>query len=139
MSTPGASTTAPRVHAVQPQPHHDGSDDMPSLRFVPVERGPQRLAGAFVVDHDDVMWKPAVDLERVILAGLGLGAAVAAVGLAVRGRGGAGPVRTVTMGPGGWVSFRGSDAPRVVGLRRRNDPSSHRPWWAVLLRARPLG
>jgi hypothetical protein len=138
MSIPRASTTSPPVHAVQPQ-SHDRSDDAPLPRFLPVERGPQRLAGGFVVGHDDVTWKPAVDLERVILTGLGLGAAVAALGLAVRGRGATGPVRTVTMGPGGWVSFRGTDAPRVVGLRGKGRPSAHRPWWAVLLRARPLG
>ena len=46
MSTPGVSTAAPRVHAVHPQSHDDGSDDVPSPRFLPVERGPQRLAGA---------------------------------------------------------------------------------------------
>jgi hypothetical protein len=132
-------TDARQVPAVLPTTRDYGSDGGSSPRFVPVERGPHRLAGGFVVSHDGVTWRPAVDVERVLLTGLRLGAAVAAVGLAVRGRGGAGPVRTVTMGPGGWISFRGTDAPRVVGLRRRNHPSSHRPWWAVLLRARPLG
>ena len=37
--------------------------------------------------------------------------------------------RTITMGPGGWVSFKGLPPPRV-GPRR--------PWWAVLLRAQRL-
>jgi len=40
-------------------------------------------------------------------------------------------VQRITMGPGGWVSFKGTAAaPRLRG--------PHRPWWAVLLRARPL-
>jgi hypothetical protein len=35
-------------------------------------------------------------------------------------------VRTISMGPGGWVSFKGAQPP-PLGPRR--------PWWAVLLRA----
>ena len=66
-----------------------------------------------------------------VYAGIAVGAlAVAgatAVGLRWAGRPAA--PRTMTMGPGGWVSFKGLPAPRV-GPRR--------PWWAVLLRARPL-
>lgn len=38
-------------------------------------------------------------------------------------------VRTISMGPGGWVSFKGAKPP-PLGPRR--------PWWAVLLRAQPL-
>ena len=138
MSSTLGGPDARQVPAVLPTTRNYGSAGVSSPRFVPVERGPHRLSGGFIVGHDDITWRPAVDLERVLLTGLALGAAVAAVGLAVRGREGAGPVRTVTMGPGGWVSFRGTDAPSVVGVRRRNYPSSHRPWWAVLLRARPL-
>ena len=40
-------------------------------------------------------------------------------------------IGSVSMGPGGWVSFKGGEKPRPRGPRR--------PWWAVLLRARPLG
>jgi hypothetical protein len=40
-------------------------------------------------------------------------------------------VRTITMGPGGWVSFKGA-AGTVPS------PSGRRPWWALVLRAQPL-
>ena len=39
------------------------------------------------------------------------------------------------MGPGGWVSLRGSQV-RTWGLRLR--PAGRRPWWAHLLGAQPL-
>ena len=66
--------------------------------------------------------------QAQVWGGLAVGAlAVAgatAVGLRWAGRPAA--PRTITMGPGGWVSFKGLPRPRV-GPRR--------PWWAVLLRA----
>jgi hypothetical protein len=64
-----------------------------------------------------------------VYAGIAVGAlAVAgatAVGLRWAGRPPA--PRTITMGPGGWISFKGFKPPPVTGRR---------PWWAVLLRAR---
>jgi hypothetical protein len=80
-------STSPQVHVVSPLPHGHGSDDVASS-LVPVERGPHRLAGGFVVSGDHVAWKPAIDVERVLLVGLGWGAAVAIVGLVARARGG---------------------------------------------------
>ena len=59
------------------------------------------------------------------LARLGIVAA-AAVGVAAAVRRPSARVDRLSMGPGGWVSFRGFPAPK--GERRR-------PWWAVLLRA----
>ena len=71
---------------------------------------------------------PTCAADGPVYAGIAVGAlAVAgatAVGLRWAGRPAA--PRTITMGPGGWVSFKGLTPPPI---RQR------RPWWAVLLRA----
>jgi hypothetical protein len=99
---------------------------------VPILRGTggnARTIGVVLADRDGYRWQRTPDVERMVAVVTVTGGAVAAVGLLAaasrRPR-----VQRITMGPGGWVSFRGAAAPRVHGPRR--------PWWAVLLRARRL-
>ena len=63
-----------------------------------------------------------------VYAGIAVGALAVAGATAVGLRWASRPAapKTITMGPGGWVSFKGLTPPPI---RRR------RPWWAVLLRA----
>jgi hypothetical protein len=63
-----------------------------------------------------------------VYAGLAVGALAVAGATAVGLRWASRPAapRTITMGPGGWVSFKGLPPPRT---------GPPRPWWAVLLRA----
>jgi hypothetical protein len=89
---------------------------------LPVKRG-GRTIGALVADGDQVRWQPTVDIEGLARLAL-IGAAV--VGLAAATRRPSARVDRLSMGPGGWVSFRGFPAPK--GEERR-------PWWAALLRA----
>ena len=104
-------------------------DDGRSLRtvlppaVVPVQRGRGRTIGVLVADGEGTRWQRTVDVEG--LARLGIVAA-AAVGLATAVRRPSARVDRLSMGPGGWVSFRGFPVPKAE--RRR-------PWWAVLLRA----
>jgi hypothetical protein len=89
-----------------------------------------RPVGAYVVDAGSVRFVPVVDLNRLVLGGLGCAAATA-VALAVAvGRRRVG-IGSVTMGPGGWISLKNATA---AGLR----PARARPWWARLLRAHRL-
>jgi hypothetical protein len=69
--------------------------------------------------------------RAVAYCALGLGAFAVAGATAVGLRWAARPaaVRSISMGPGGWVSFKGVKQPH---------PAGPRPWWAVLLRARPV-
>ena len=101
---------------------------------VPITRGSggcTRTIGVVLLDATGTRWQRTTDLERlatVATATVGLVAAAGCVAAAVRR-----PIARVdrlTMGPGGWVSFKGGQKPRPRGPRR--------PWWAVLLRARPL-
>jgi hypothetical protein len=97
---------------------------------VPVRRD-GRIVGAYVLSGDTVRYRPVVDMQDVVSATAAV-AAIAAVGAtvaAVRRR--VPTVGAVRMGPGGWVSFKGTSAP---ALR----PSGRRPWWARALRARRL-
>ncbi len=83
--------------------------------------------------------RPADGLEQApqcgplgpVYAGIAVGALAVAGATAVGLRWASRPAapRTITMGPGGWVSFKGLGPP-PVGARR--------PWWAVLLRAQRL-
>jgi hypothetical protein len=113
-------------------------DDAPSIReasaagtassVVPVTCG-ERTIGVVLVDGDGCRWQRTTDLDHVLTVATVTGGAVATAGLiaAALGR----PrVQRITMGPGGWVSFRGAGTPRLRGVRR--------PWWAHLLRARPV-
>ena len=97
-------------------------------RVVPVFSG-DRPVGVYVVDPDGVEWFPVTQRQRLVAVPLASGLLGALVGglLASRRQ----PVRSISMGPGGWVSFRGTGrAPRLVG--------GQRPWWAHLLRAHRL-
>ncbi len=101
----------------------------PPAALVPVIRD-GRPVGVFVSSFGSVRYRPLPDPDRLLVAT----AAVLAVGLvttgvAVLGRRRPPAVGTLTMGPGGWVSFRGVRTPA---------PRAHRPWWARLLGARRL-
>jgi hypothetical protein len=110
-------------------------------------RGGTRPVGAYVVADDTARWRPAVDLTRLLLAAELLAGGVM-VAHRLRRRAGS-PAARISMGPGGWVSMRGGDAEisngraragglRAVGLPARWSRPAGRPWWAGLLRARPL-
>jgi hypothetical protein len=105
------------------------------VEVVPVAGGDGSQRGVVVVDGDGVRWVPFNEVaapERLALAGMALAGLLAAL-FARRGRGPA--VREITMGPGGWVSFKGAAEPRFFGTRLAK---GRRPWWAHVLRARRL-
>jgi hypothetical protein len=96
---------------------------------IPVTRN-GRTIGVVLEDGAGYRWQPTRDVDQLVTVGTVTVGAVAAAGLVAaafrRPR-----VQRITMGPGGWVSFKGgASAPRIRGPRR--------PWWAVLLHARPL-
>jgi hypothetical protein len=88
--------------------------------------------GLFTVDGDDVRWHPVVEpraqLTRTAAAAGAVAGAATVAALVFRR---AHPVRQITMGPGGWVSFKNCTGSTRVRARR----DGHRPWWAHLLRA----
>jgi hypothetical protein len=97
---------------------------------VPVQQG-ERPVGAYLVRDEAACFRPVVDVTRLGLAALATVAVctvAASAAVALRRRPAIG---TVTMGPGGWVSFKRTGAPPL----RAGSP---RPWWAHLLRARRL-
>jgi len=96
------------------------------MRSAPVELQPVEEAAAL-----GSAWRRVTDRDLVVAAAAGA-AAGGLVAAAVTARR-ASAVRSISMGPGGWVSFRGSVAPRRI--RTTNAP---RPWWAHLLGAREL-
>ncbi|HEY6746400.1 MAG TPA: hypothetical protein VI357_11865 [Mycobacteriales bacterium] len=95
---------------------------------VPVTHG-DRTIGVVLTDGAGSRWQRTPDLDRAFTIATVTGGAVAAVGL-IAAAVGRPRVQRITMGPGGWVSFRGAGSPRVRGARR--------PWWAHLLCAHPL-
>ena len=101
---------------------------MGSPSVVPVVRH-GRTIGVVLVDDKGARWQPTSDVDRIVTVATVTAGAVATAGLIAaachRPR-----VQRITMGPGGWVSFKGGAAPRPRGPRR--------PWWAVLLSARRL-
>ena len=97
--------------------------------LVPVYRD-GRLTGAFVRSNGSVRYLPTVDPGRVASVATAI-AALAVAGAAFAAARRAPAVGSVTMGPGGWVSFKGVAAPRLR-------PADNRPWWARMLRARRL-
>jgi len=102
---------------------------------VPVIRGSgdrARTIGVVLVDPGESRWQRTIDIERLVTVATVTAGLVAAVGsIAAALRRPTARVDRLTMGPGGWVSFKGGEKPRPGGPRR--------PWWAVVLRARPLG
>ena len=93
---------------------------------VPITRG-DRTIGVVLVDGTSCRWQPTSDLDRMATVATVTAGAVATAGVlaaALRRP----KVQRITMGPGGWVSFKGDTGPKMRGPRR--------PWWAVLLRAR---
>lgn len=91
---------------------------------VPVQDGRGRTIGVLITDGEGTRWQRTVDLEG--LARFAIAAAIV-VGVAAAARRPSARVERLSMGPGGWVSFRGFAAPKGKGRR---------PWWAVLLGAR---
>ncbi|HEX7744098.1 MAG TPA: hypothetical protein VF462_02385 [Micromonosporaceae bacterium] len=121
-----ASLGGTRTDAIGPPLELPGS-----AVLVPVVHG-GRPVGAYVASGGRVRYQPVVDLRQavaVLVVVCGATTAAAAL-LSRRHRGPA--IGKVTMGPGGWVSFKGVTAP---ALRPSARP---RPWWARLLRARRL-
>jgi hypothetical protein len=110
------------------------------------EMSGSRPMGAFVMKNGRVRWHPVVDLTKVITtAEIMVGGVLIARRLAARP---SSAKALVTMGPGGWVSMKGGVTavrPAERGWRRRRShasaavPRRHRPWWARLLAAVPLG
>lgn len=99
------------------------------VSLVPVRRD-GRTVGAYVLSGETVRYRPVVDVQDVVSAATAV-LGIAAIGAAVAfGRRRVPAVRTVTMGPGGWVSFKNASAPALRPSRR--------PWWARLIRARRL-
>jgi len=97
---------------------------------IPVRRGGHEI-GAYVIGPRRTTFVPAVDITRITTAALSaaaISAVAAAVAVAVRRRPAIG---TVTMGPGGWVSVKGTGQPPLRD-------GTARPWWARLLRAHRL-
>jgi hypothetical protein len=101
---------------------------------VPITRGTgggARTIGVVLVDPTGAHWQRTIDTERLITMMTATAGLVAAVGCAAAAlRRPTARVDRLSMGPGGWVSFKGGEKPRPRGPRR--------PWWAAALRARPL-
>lgn len=108
-----------------------GVDLQPAVPAPPVvvqiSRG-RRTIGLVLLDEHGARWQRTSDVDRLVtVATVTAGAATVAGVLAAAVR--RPRVQRITMGPGGWVSFRGAGSPRLRGPR---------PWWAHLLRAWPL-
>ncbi|MEU1840765.1 hypothetical protein [Micromonospora chersina] len=104
----------------------------PAAALVPVTRA-GRPVGAFVLAGGRVRYRRLADPDRLVAAAAGafaVAALVATVGVVATARRRPPAIRTVTMGPGGWVSLRGAPLPPLRPDRR--------PWWARALRARRL-
>ncbi|GIJ79361.1 hypothetical protein SAMN05443287_101929 [Micromonospora phaseoli] len=101
----------------------------PPTALVPVIRD-GRPVGVFVAHGGRLRYRPLPDPDRLLAATAGvLAVGLVSAGVVVLGRKRPPAVSSLTMGPGGWVSFRG---PRAPG------PRAARPWWARLLRAHRL-
>jgi hypothetical protein len=102
------------------------------VTIVPIRNG-KRTIGAYVVSQDSARFEPATDVTPIAMTALGV-AAVIAVSVAVATAARQLPaIRSVTMGPGGWVSLKGTAMPPL-----RSAAASTRPWWARALGARRL-
>ncbi len=103
-------------------PSGDGRQPTGAAVVVPSRRG--RPLGVLVDGPDGPRWQRTVDVEALVRLGI---LAAAAVGMATAARRPSARVDRLSMGPGGWVSFKGFPAPKARWDRR--------PWWARLLRA----
>ena len=102
------------------------------VTVVPIRNG-KRTIGAYIVSKDSARFEPATDVTPIAVTALGVAAVIGvAVALATAARRPP-AIRSVTMGPGGWVSLKGTALPP---LRGSGDPV--RPWWARALGARRL-
>ncbi|GAA4964240.1 hypothetical protein [Actinoplanes utahensis] len=102
------------------------------LTVVPIRHG-RKTVGAYVMTPEGIRFQPAVDVTRIVVTALtavALTAVTIAVAVAVRRPS---AIRSVTMGPGGWVSLKGMPVPPMRGAA-----VPARPWWARALRARRL-
>jgi hypothetical protein len=113
---PQTDPVGPPVTLTSPEP----------VTLVPVVRGDARPIGAYVIARGTVRYRPAFDVREVLAAAV-LAVAVTAVAVTRRRHP---AVRTIQMGPGGWVSLKGVPAPALT--------PTGRPWWARVLRARRL-
>jgi hypothetical protein len=135
-TTPIPPPVAPPAAPVAPAVRLDGTAPSWAVPITSRYGRTTRTLGVVLVDASGARWQRTPDIER--LAAIAAIAAAAAGAVAVQGllgatlRRPAPRVEQITMGPGGWVSFRGGEKPTPRGQSRR------RPWWAVLLRARPL-
>ena len=121
--------TPPGSVAPDPQPTVISLPGPAEVSLVPVRRQ-GRTVGAYVLSGRAVRYVPVLDLQDVVSAVAVVGT-VAAAGAAVAGvRRHRPAVGRVTMGPGGWISFKNASAPALRPGRR--------PWWARVLRARRL-
>jgi hypothetical protein len=116
------------------QVHVAAGDVIPGT-VVPITRGAGKRArtiGVVLVDGTGVRWQRTPDLERAVTVATVVAGLVAASGFVAEAiRRPTARVDRLSMGPGGWVSFKGGEKPKPHGPRR--------PWWAVVLKARPLG
>jgi hypothetical protein len=94
---------------------------------LPILRGRAgRTVGVVVEDREGTRWQPTPDVEGLVRLGIAAAVAVALpIGVAAAVRRPTARVDRLSMGPGGWVSFKGFAAPTGRGERR--------PWWARLL------
>ena len=93
-----------------------------------IRRG-DRVIGVVLADEHGYRWQRTGDPDRLVTIAMVTAGAVATAAF-VAGAIRRPPVQRITMGPGGWVSFRGTRSPRLRGPRR--------PWWVHALGARPL-
>jgi hypothetical protein len=102
------------------------------VTVVPIRNG-RRTIGAYIVSRDSARFEPATDVTPIAVTALGVAAIIGvAVALATAARRPP-AIRSVTMGPGGWVSLKGTVLPPLHGTG-----TSARPWWARALGARRL-
>nr|WP_221377176.1 hypothetical protein [Actinoplanes polyasparticus] len=99
---------------------------------MPIRHG-RRTVGAYVMTPQGVRFQPATDVTRIVVTAVttvALTVVTIAIAVAVRRPP---AIRSVTMGPGGWVSLKGTALPPM-----RDSVAPSRPWWARSLRARRL-
>jgi hypothetical protein len=103
-----------------------------AVTVVPIRNG-KRTIGAYIVSRDAARFEPATDVTPIAVTALGVAAVIGvAVALATAVRRPS-AIKSVTMGPGGWVSLKGAALPPLRGAG-----TSPRPWWARALGARRL-